>query len=486
MEIKNILKNTGFLISSKIFSFIIGIIRAKLNAVYLGTIGVGITSQLQDSLNKIATASTFGMESGLIKIISAHKEDANKLKLIQALKTYIILILPLAVSFFIIGIFFLDELTILFLGNINYKNYFIITFIFFPLIIYRSIPSSLLYAFKKIKIIVIAEILSSILIFLSYIFLILNLNLLGAVINISLSVMISVMILTLFAFKKVVRENDLKISHFFTVSFSKEFAKELITIGGIGLVLSYYEIFCETFARAFVVNKIGIESLGLYNPILAWAGLFTGFIYPSIFGYLGPRFSESKSDEEVVNITNDAFRVLTFATIPVIFLAISFRNLIIPLFYSNQFIGAAEFLPLHFIGILFGTWVYIFTIIFMPTGRIKKYIPFGLGHNTLSLLIILILTPLIGLWALAIRYILTPFILSIALYYFYYRTIKFRFYRDNIFLIIYSIGGVIIIYVFTFNNYYNYLLSVLLTFSTYFLLRTQEKKFLIAKLKFKK
>lgn len=481
MEIKNIAKNTGVLIISKIFTFFIGIVRAKLNAIYLGTAGVGITSQLQDSLYKISSVATFGMETGCTKLLSQNKLDGNNEKILSVLRAYLTLVLPLTIIVYVLGLLFSGELSMFFLGNTEYKNYFLISFALFPFIIMRTVPNSLLYAFKKINIIALSEILSGLFIFISFILLIINFNLLGAVINISIGVLISFSILLIMAYGKILKIYNISFKKIFYVKFSKIFAKELLTIGGIEMLIIYYNVFSETLSRAFIVNKIGIDSLGLYNPILAWSGLFTGFIYPSIFGYLGPRYSETKSNDEIVIITNDAIRLMTFVVIPFIFLGIASRDIILPLFYSNEFSGASEYLPLHFIGLLFGTWVYIFTIIFTPTGRVKKYIPFGIGHITFGLLIILLLTGNIGLWALAIKNFTIPVILSIILFLFFKKDIGLRLNKENIFLILYSISGSLIIYFMT--HTFSIIISVILTFSLYFVLKTNEKEYIKSKIK---
>lgn len=460
---------------SKIFTFAIGIIRAKFNAIYLGTTGVGITSQLQDALNKISSVTTFGMETGCTKLLSQNKFDENNNKILAVLRTYITLVIPFTLVVYIMGLFFSGELSVFFLGDAEYKNYFLITFVFFPLIIIRTVPNSLLYAYKKINIIVLSEIFSASFILISFILLIINFNLLGAVINLSIGIVITFLILIVLAFRKVLKENNIKIKNIFYVKFSKIYAKELLTIGGIAMIILYYNVFCETFSRAYIVNEIGVNSLGLYSPIIVWSGLFTGFIFPSIHGYLGPRYSETKTNEEIVIITNDAIRILTFIVIPFVFVGISSREIILPLFYSIEFSDASGYLPLHFIGILFSTWVYIFTIIFMPTGRIKKYIPFGIGHSTLGLVIILLLTGNIGLWALVIKNFLIPVLLSVILFLFFRKEVNLKLYKENILLITYSIIGAFLIYLLSGNI--SIIISVILSTALYFFMKSEEKMF---------
>ena len=130
-------------------------------------------------------------------------------------------------------------------------------------------------------------------------------------------------------------------------------------------------LFSDTLTRSIVVTQLGINKLGVYSPVITWAGLFTGFILPSIGTYLYPRFGEAKSNYEVIGVLNDAIRFVTLMMIPFLLLSIPIRFQIIPLFYSKQFITAGDYLPWHFLGTLFYLWMYVFTQAMTPTGRIK-------------------------------------------------------------------------------------------------------------------
>ncbi|MBN1637757.1 MAG: oligosaccharide flippase family protein [Ignavibacteriales bacterium] len=484
MELRNIAKNTSYLAGSRVISFIIGIFRAKINALYLGTTGVGIVSQLQDTLNKFSSISTFGMESGCLKLIAEKKNNENNQDVLNVLKTYFILILPLTLLIYLGGLIFNEYLAKIFLGNASYKYYFLIAFTLFPFIVLRSIPSSILYGYKKISFIALSEIIISVLMFIIYIILVLKFDILGVVINLSLTILVTFVVFAYYAFFKVLRSNGFGIKDILIAKISRTYSYEILAIGGIGMILGYFEIACDAASRAYLINSVGIGEFGLYSPIIAWSGLFAGFIYPSISGYLFPRFTEAKSDIEVTEVANDVLRLMTFTVIPFVFLGIAFRSIIIPLFYSSQFARAADYLPLHFISILFGTWIYVFTLIFTPTGRIKKYIPFGLGHNTFSLLLVLILTPLIGLWAWALKYFITYIILSIILLIYFQKEINFKFRSNNLSLIIYSIAGSVIISIIPSKNILLFSVSLILTGSTIFFTKKNERAFLISKIPF--
>lgn len=111
----------------------------------------------------------------------------------------------------------------------------------------------------------------------------------------------------------------------------------------------------------------------------------------------------------------------------------------------------------------------------MPTGRIKKYIPFGIGHSTLGLVIILLLTGNIGLWALVIKNFLIPVLLSVILFLFFRKEVNLKLYKENILLITYSIIGAFLIYLLSGNI--SIIISVILSTALYFFMKSEEKMF---------
>lgn len=477
MEIKNIAKSTLALSSSKIFTFAFGIIRAKLNAVFLGTFGVGIVSQLQDLTGKLSAISLADMNVGLTKQIAENNSQGKIKHILVSIRTYITLIVPIVVLIYILGFGFPDRISDFVLGDKKYEPYFILAFIAFPLLAFRSVFSSILVGMKSFKLIARSEIIIASISFVLYVPLIIIWGVKGAIINLGLTAITSFVLLYLFAEHKPMKTRSLSLWNILKVKYSGTSAKEMILIGGVGMTLGYFEMFCEITSRAILVKNLGLSQIGIYGPILTWSGLFAGFIIPSISTYLLPRFSEAKSDQEVVEVTNDVFRLMTFLMVPFLLLGISYRDIALRLFYSKEFLPASNYLPYHFLGTLFLSWVYIFTLIFTPTGRIKKYIPIGFSHNTFSFTLIYFLTPLFGLWAWVAKFMITPILVSTFLYFYFYFKIGFRFRRKNLALLFSSILAVLILIVIPARSWTLYFAGPLLLFFFIFLLSQQEKQF---------
>ena len=64
MEIKTLAKNTTLLAGPKVVKFLVGIIRSKLIAVFLGVTGAGIISQLQNTIQEIKNFTLSSLPKG--------------------------------------------------------------------------------------------------------------------------------------------------------------------------------------------------------------------------------------------------------------------------------------------------------------------------------------------------------------------------------------------------------------------------------------
>ena len=101
MELKKLIKNTSYLAGTKVVQFFTGIISAKINAVLLGTVGIGVVKQLDFMSRQMANFTRLSMSEAVVKQIAENKDDNEIRDLASAsLKSYIVLVL----SFMLISI----------------------------------------------------------------------------------------------------------------------------------------------------------------------------------------------------------------------------------------------------------------------------------------------------------------------------------------------------------------------------------------------
>lgn len=476
MEIKRILKSTAYLGTVQVVKFAIGLLRSKINAIFLGPAGVGITSQLQDSMQRISIFAVMSMNEGMVKQIAQNKNSDNFQNIFkQIVKTYFLIILVILFVLLVFLIIFLDKLTIFLFGNLELKKYMAFGVLSIPFLMFNTITYAVLKGFGQIKYIARSETIIIIANLLIYLPLVILFRLKGAIIFVFISFVLVAIIYAYFAHKNVLVKMSISIMDIAKAKFNPLLARELFYFAGIGLVAGNAEIISELFARSIVVNNLGVDKIGIYSVNITATMLFSGFVMPTVATYLGPRFAEIANDNKLINeILNSALRLFSFIMIPFLFFTISFRYQIISLLYSKQFIEAGQYLPWHLIGTFFYVWMMIFSQTFAPTGRVFVYGIFMTCFYLLNLLLVFYLTPVIGLYGWLMRFLISPFLFSLIFMIYLHKEIGFLLEFGNIRLFFYIII-VCLLLIYLPTNHVNYVASLVLCFSSFFLLSQSEK-----------
>lgn len=486
MELKKLIKNTSYLAGTSVFNFVAGVVRAKINAVILGPNGIGIINQLNFMSQKMSEFTMLSMSEAVVKQIAENKDKPEVRDLISSsLKSYIVLVLSFMTLSIALFIIFHERLTVYVLGNLKYIFYFYVGLFAFPLLILNSVPFAILKGFKDVKSISIAKIGISLTNLALFVPLVLLFKLKGAVIFLPLSYFITLLYNYFFTLKKHLIRLNIGLKTIFSVKMKKDFVKELFLFSGFGLIIGSYTIISEFVCRTIVVGRLGVEAIGLYRPIIAWSSLFTGFLIASLTTYLFPRFAETKSNEETVGILNDVIRLNTFLLLPFLFIAIPYRDLLINIFYSKEFMVAGNYLPFHFIGMIFYVWWYNLALSLTPTGRIRQHAIFMFLYLSLDIGVTIVTVPIWGLYGWMLKHIISPGIFFIVNYLYLKKSIHFKFSWSNIWLMGYLFSGSVILSLGLFWKglaVFGYFLGPLFLAFAWILLRNSEKKLIYNRL----
>ncbi len=491
MEFKTLLKSTLFLAGTRVIQFLTGLVRIKLIAYFLGTLGTGLVDQLSFVTQKMSQFTLLSMSEAVVKQIAENKNSPDSINLINsAYKSYIILIgLFMLVSCTLLYLFS-GYLTVYVFGDISYLSYFYIGLFSFPVLVLDSIPFSILKAFKDVKTIAKARIIIVIVNLILAVPLILIFKLDGAIAFVPLSYLVNLLVNFIFAKNNYFNELNINISSIISAKFSRSFLRELLVFSTFGITVGVFVIISEFVCRAIVISKVGLDSLGLYSPVIMWASMITGFILPSFSTYLYPIFCEIKSNFEISSVLNDGIRLGTFAIMPLLFIGIPYKNLIIPLFYSNEFLEASLYLPFHFIGVIFYVWWYVFSQAMTPTGRIKQHGIFFTFYLILDILVTYVFVNEIGLYGWMLKHIVSPFVFFWIYYIYANISFGFNFNKSNFTLMLYLLlCSLILISIdkyFTDLVFINLLLGPIFLFLVWGILKNEEKKFFLDKLSLKR
>jgi len=483
-EIKKLAKNTSFLAGTRLVQFIVGLLRIKISALILGPIGMGVIDQLTFLSQKVSSFTLLGMSEAVVKQIAENKNEEGIVRktICAALKSYILLVAGFMLISMSVLFVFSDPLTGYVFGTKDYIAYFYVGVFTLPVLILDTIPFAILKAFNDVKTIAKARIIVVLINIVFAIPLILNFKLLGAVIFVPISYATNLTVNFYFANKNYFRKYRINIVSVFRTKVVRNFVKEQILFSGYGLTVGSYLIISEFVCRSIVVSKLGVDSIGLYSPVIMWASIFTGFILPALSTYLYPRFCEIKNNSEISEILNDALRISTLSLMPLLFLGIPYRGIFIELFYSDAFIASEKYLPYHFLGIIFYVWWYIFAQSLTPTGRIKTHGVFMIFFLTLDILTTYIFVRYFNLYGWMMKHILSPFVFF-WIYSFYSKLkMDFKISTSNVrimgYAILITLLLILLLNLFPFGDSVNFVLGPMMLIVTYFLLEESEKDFI--------
>jgi len=109
----------------------------------------------------------------------------------------------------------------------------------------------------------------------------------------------------------------------------------------------------------FIVRSLGVEANGMYSAAWMLSGLFAGFILGAMGTDFYPRLTASQSDHgKMKRLVNEQTEIGILLGLPGLLATLSFAPWVIQLFYSSEFLPAAELLPWLVLGV-FGqvvTW----------------------------------------------------------------------------------------------------------------------------------
>jgi O-antigen/teichoic acid export membrane protein len=374
-----------------------------------------------------------------------------------------------------------------FFGDISYEKYFIIGVFSLPILILTSLSFALLKAFKGLKHIANSNIITLLVSFILFIPLVYYFGIMGAVISIVITYLLRLFTNTYYSRKHVLKPRDITYGDIARGQIRKDNLQELFVFAGVGLTIGLLQIGSEIVCRSIVVSQIGIDQLGIYAPNVAWGGLFTGFILPSLYTYLYPRFSEAKSNREISGVLNDVLRMISFMMIPFLFGGIGFRFVLIPMFYSGEFIEAATYLPGHFFGIFFFMIMEAFSQVFAPTGKIKVI---GILKGIMFILNVAIVYYFVtnyGLVGWMLKFLITPVFFTFIFFLYIRKHYEFKIEARNVILTLFVlIGGGGLYLLSNWQPLYGLILSVvLIPVSLLFSTKNERKQVSKAFIKFK-
>jgi PST family polysaccharide transporter len=366
---KQLLKSTSIFGGVQIFNIIIGIIRSKAAALFLGTEGMGIVGLFNSTLDMIRSVTSLGINVSVVKDISETEAKNDELEVSTIVITTRKLCLFTGFVGMIMVLVLAPKLSEWTFGNNNYTVSFLILSVV-PLVTSLTMGQlAVLQGLHKIKFLAKANLFGGAvgLLFLIPFYWIWGMQAIVPYIIISalLSFLFSSIYVRMLAIQSV-----------------KQTLCETLTKGrrtiilGIMLTLSTFIVTLSAYIlRIFISNVGSISDVGLYNAAFVLVDTYTGLVFTAMSTDFYPRLSSVNHDNgEMMRLINYQAEIGVLILAPMVIVFIIFAPFLLSLLYSSKFMPVTAMLQWAMLAVLLKTisWPLAFSL--LAKSENKKYI----------------------------------------------------------------------------------------------------------------
>lgn len=365
---RDIMKATSVFGGVQVFNILISITRAKILAILLGPIGIGIANLLTSTTDFIGYSTEFGLGTSAVRNVAAANSTGLQRRISVVVTVLRRLVWVTGILGTIVTIVLSRWLSQITFGNKNYTIAFIwvsVTLLFTQL---NKGQLVLLQGMRRIQYMAKASVTG---------------NFLGLLITIPLyykfgidaivpSIIITSFIALAFSwfYSKKIQIEPARVSIIRTYAEGKDMLVMgfLISLSGIiTLGISY-------FVRIYISSVGGVAEVGLYAAGFALINTYVGLIFTAMTNDYYPRLSAVAHDNNLSRRTiNEQAEIALLILAPVIAVFLVFSKPVVIILYSEKFIPINGLIHWAALGILFKSTSWAVGYLFMAKGDSKLF-----------------------------------------------------------------------------------------------------------------
>lgn len=327
---------------STIIKLIAGFVINKVIAIYVGPSGLAVVGQLQNFMSIITTFSNGAITNGIVKYIAEYQTIEQKQKIFSS-SIVISLVCSLIISIFLFG--FSDYLSELILKDIQYSSVFIVFGVTVFLFALNTVLMSILNGQKEIKKYILVNIVGSIFSLFFTSFLIIQLNLMGALY--ALVTNQSVIFFVTLAF--VIKSNWFKLEYF-KQGLDKESFSKLSKYSLMAITSALTVPVSHLIIREYIGKNIGWDSAGYWQGVWYISTLYLMLVTTTLSVYYLPRLSEIQDNKELRKEIFSGYKIIMPIVIFVSLIIFLLKEYVILIAFSKDFMPMMELFAWQLIG----------------------------------------------------------------------------------------------------------------------------------------
>ena len=474
-QYRNILRATSIFGATQFIQILVGLLRSKLVALFVGTTGMGLNSIYMSSIWIFITIFGMGVNLSVVKDLSKAFDVKDWQLFSKIVMTFKHLLLFLG----IIGMLFV----IAFSPILSYwcfndtKHMF--SFCFLSLVVLFTLLSqgniAIFVSSRRIKTTALCSLYSSIVSLLVAVPFFYFLRIDGIVPGIVFSTISNYLIT--FYFAKGIKLESSSLSFSEQIAFSKSFIKL-----GLAMVVGGLLTSIANYLLNLSISKLGgLSDLGLYSAGFTITLQALSMIFASMSSDYFPRLSAAIDCRDRMNRTiNEQSEIVLLLATPILSLFMLLAPLVVRILLSEEFLPVTSFVRILCVGMLLRAASYALGYASFAKGDKKIYLIIeGIYANFANLLLAVSMYYLWGLYGMA-----WSFVINYILYYFVIKYVDSKRYGyiasgEVLKLIIFSVTAMLTILLVCYLLPYplNYSFGgVLVTFLCFIYLRKLDKK----------
>ena len=482
---RSIVKATGVFGTMQVFRTIISVVSSKFVAVYLGPVGFGLLSLLNNAVSIIVAVTNFEFLTVATREIAlvTHSTDESKLaKTIGLLQRMAVFIGVLGA---IVSLIFSKTLSKLTFGTADKQHWFMLLSVYLLITSFSNARMAILQGVNQIKKLAVANIIAALITAVGTVIIYYYLRIEGIIWVMLYSSIVLLLVTFYFTRNFTFRFNSLGFKDFYANSSP---------IFKLGFFMSLNLIFGQicNFIIKLYLNDSGATSqvLGYYEVSTVILVNYLGLIFNAMSYDFFPKLTSiSKDDESVKQLVNNQIEIaLILVTPAIIFLYLS-APFLIELLYSEKFESTFIILKFALYSVILKAVIFPLGYIVLVKGDRKLFFKQALFSDFLNLILSIVLYKYYGILGLGIAYFIHYAVYTVYIYRMVNKHYGFSFIESSRKLIFISlIFGILAIGIlYSFEQLYIYiLLSILFLLSVLYSFREMNKRIKIKELLDKK
>jgi len=350
----------------------IGFITSKVIAVFVGPSGMALVGNLRNFLTTTEAFATLGFENGVIKYVAEHKQEEEKLK--QTLSTIFLSVLSACGLLSVVLFLFSDCFNISIFGSAyQYAFVFKALAIALPFYIGNIFLIATINGLGEYKKVIYINTIGSCIGLVVSVLLILYLKTEGAL----LAIILTPSLLFLVSFLSINKEITIfKAVH--SKFYKLSFLKSLSSYSLMALVSAVFGPMVLLAIRKNIILNLGIEQAGFWEAMTRISSYYFLFITSLIGIYFLPKLAIAKDNKETKLLFWEYYKGILPVFIVGMIVIYFFRDSIIQVLFTKQFIPVSKLFFWQLIGDTFKAASFILGYQFYAKKLTKAFIFFEL------------------------------------------------------------------------------------------------------------